>query len=254
MRGSLRIVCLALSLLSLSPAALATSGQMPVPVARRPMTLTDATLRLDDGPYWPLPSGLVETTFYDTGDGRESFTVLNFGLGFGITEDFELGAHLIKLLVDPDDDFADPSMYLMYRFVGGDVEVGVFGEISVPFERDPTVTAGLPIAVHIGDVVRLDTGPFIVHDFEPEDDDPDFIAPFQLPINVTRQVALGPEAAIIFRDFDRSDFLLGFFAGYTLTSGGATLGDIGGRFRVPSTDVGFDAFQVMLELDFFFDL
>ena len=36
MSRSLRIVCVALTLLSLSPGALATSGQMPVPVARRP--------------------------------------------------------------------------------------------------------------------------------------------------------------------------------------------------------------------------
>ncbi len=244
---------LAAALFGSAAPAYATSRQTPVAVARRPMTLGDSTFRLDDGPYWPLPSGLVETTFYDTGDGRDSTTVLNFGFGFGISRDFELGAHLVKLRVDPNDDFADPSVYILYRFLDRDVEIGVFAEGSVPLERDPEVTGGLPIAIHIGDRVRLDTGPFVTHDFEREDD-PDFIAPLQLPINVTQQVALGPETGVIFHDFERSDFLFGFFAGYTFTSGGATLGDIGGRLRVPSTDVGWDVFQVMLELDLFFDL
>jgi hypothetical protein len=244
---------LALASLSAPLAAGATSNQTPTPVARRPMTLPDATFRLDDGPYWPLPSGIVETTFVDTGDDTETFTVLNLGFGFGITRDFELGAHLVKLLVDPDSDLADPSVYVLYRFLDGDFELGVFGEVSVPLERDSTVTGGMPLALHLGDSVRLDTGPFIQHDFEREDD-PDFIAPFQLPINVSRRVAIGPEAAIILREFERDDFLLGFFAGYTFTSGGGTLGDIGGRFRVPSTEVGLDVFTVMLELDFYFDL
>lgn len=250
-----RASSLALVLCSLAVAmpAAATSNRTPVPVARRALTLPDATFRLDDGPYWPLPSGLVETTFYDTPDGTETATRLNFGFGFGITEDFELGAHVVKLQVDPDSNLEDPSVYILYGFIDGDFELGVFGEVSVPFERGSVVTGGMPLALHLGDSVRIDTGPFIQHDFE-RDDDPDFIAPFQLPISVTDRVTLGPEAAIILYEFERDDFLVGFFAGYTLTSGGATLGDIGGRFRMPSTELGLDVWQVMLELDFFFDL
>lgn len=247
-----RVVPLAALLLVASESA-AASHRVPTPLARRAMTLPDSTFRLDDGPYWPLPSGLAETTFYDTPDGTETRTSLNLGLGFGITRDFELGAHLVSLQVDPESDLADPSVYVLYRFLDGDFELGVYGEVTVPLERDSTVIGGMPPALHLGDSVRLDTGPFIVHDFERRGD-PDFVAPFQLPISVSQRVALGPEAAIVLHDFERDDFVLGFFASYALRSRGGTLGDIGGRFRVPSTDVGLDVFTVMLELDFFFDI
>ncbi len=246
------VLMLALAMLVTREAS-ATSSRVPVPVARRALTLPNATFRLDDGPYWPLPSGLAETTFFDTPDGLETRTQLNLGIGFGISDDFELGAHLVRFEIDPERDLSDPSVYVMYRFLDGDFELGIFAEGSVPFERDPLITAGMPLALHFGDSVRLDTGPFIEHDFEREDD-PDFLAPFQLPITIAQKVTIGPEAAIVLRDFEHDDFLVGFFAGYTLTSGGQTLGDIGGRFRVPSTDIGIDLFQVMLELDFFFDL
>jgi hypothetical protein len=249
----LHVLALALPLSLLGSEAFATSGRVPVPVARRALTLPDATFRLDDGPYWPLPSGLVETTFWRAGDGRESRTRLNLGLGFGITDDFELGAHVLKLDVDPDTNLADPSVYLMYRFLGGEVELGLFGEVSAPFERNPLLTVGMPIALHIGDRVRLDTGPFVQFDFEDETN-PDLIVPFQLPISVTQRVTFGPEAAVVLHDFEHDQFLLGFFAGYTLTAGGRTLGDIGGRLRLPSVEDGFDVFQLLFELDLFFDL
>jgi hypothetical protein len=243
--------------------AQAASNRVPNKVARRAMTLPSDSLRLDDGPYWPLPSGLAETTFFP---GPGSVTRLNFGFGIGFSDDFEMGAHLIKLQVDPDSDFASPSVYAMYRFLDRDFELGVFGEVTVPVERGVTITGGMPLGIHLGDSVRIDTGPFVVHELQRgrglgpgndprfvPGDDPDLIVPFQLPISFS-QVTLGPEAAVVWREFDQEDFVLGFFAGYTLRSRGGTLGDIGGRLRFPSTEVGSDLFTVMFEMQFFFDL
>ncbi len=220
------------------------------------MTLPSDSLRLDDGPYWPLPSGLVETTFVR---GGGSTTRANLGLAIGFSDDFELGAHLIKLQLDPVRDFADPSVYALYRLLGKDFELGIYGELTVPFERGMTLTAGLPLAFHLGDSVRIDTGPFILHDLQrgpgigPGNDpsfvpgnDPDLVVPLQIPISFS-QVTLGPEAALVWRDFDNDDFILGFFAGYTLESRGGTLGDLGGRLRMPSTNVGTDVLTVMFE-------
>jgi hypothetical protein len=250
--------------LFLAHAAEAASRKVPTQTSRRTLTLPSDTLRLDDGPYWPLPSGLVETTFLPQSD--ETTTRLNFGLGIGFSDDFELGAHLIKLQVDPDSDFAAPSVYGMYRLLRQDFELGIFAEVTVPVERGVTLTAGMPLGIHLGDAVRIDTGPFILHDFQRGNglgngndprfvpgDDPDLFVPFQLPISFD-QVYLGPEAGIYWRDFEEDDFVLGFFAGYTLRSGGRTLGDLGGRVRFPSTEVGSELWTLMFEMDFFFDL
>jgi hypothetical protein len=257
-----RLIALLSTLAALSTSAGATSRRVPVPVARRPMTLPNATLRLDDGPYWPLPSGLVETTFYNGAD--DSSTRLNFGFGIGFTRDFEMGAHIVKWQIDPGSDFADPSIYAMYRFLDGDFELGIYAEATLPFDRAPLIIGGMPLGIHLGDVVRIDTGPFVVHsfaggpNFDPRDDpdfgpgdDPDLIVPFQLPISIHR-LTLGPEAALIVPDFQDDYWLVGFFVGYTLTSHGATLGDLGGRFRTPPAS-DFDTFTVMFEMQFFFD-
>lgn len=221
--------------------------------ARRTMTLPKATLRLDNGAYWPIPPGLVETSFVRTPNGRDTSTTLNFGIGIGITNDLELGFQFVRWDVDPRSDFHDPSAYVIYRFLRKDVELGVFGELTLPLETREQVTAGMPVAFHFGDVVRLDTGPFIVKRFRSRDD-PDLIAPFELPISVSDRVYLGPEAGFYLPRFGQSDFFAGFFAGYTLRSHGSALGDLGGRFRVPSTRVGTDVFQLLFEMRFYFGL
>ncbi len=165
----------------------------------------------------------------------------------------ELGFHVIRWDLDPRSDLHDPSAYVIYRFLRRDVELGVFGEVSLPLETRERVTAGMPVAFHLGDVVRLDTGPFIVKRFR-SGDDPDFIVPFELPISPSDHVYLGPEAGLFLPHFGNTDGFVGFFAGYTLTSRGRALGDLGGRFRMPSTRAGFDVFQLLFELRFYFGL
>ena len=241
-----------LAVLALSKGAGAQSDVAPA-FARRSMTLPKATLRLDNGAYWPIPPGLVETSFVRTANGHDTYTTLNFGIGIGIVDDLELGFQFVRWDVDPNSNFHDPSAYVVYRFLRKDVELGIFGELTIPLKTREQVTAGMPLAFHFGDVVRLDTGPFIVKRFR-SGDDPDFIVPLELPISVSDHVYLGPEAGFYLPNFGRSDFFAGFFAGYTLRSRGSALGDLGGRFRVPSTRVGTDVFQLLFELRFYFGL
>ena len=140
-----------------------------------------------------------------------------------------------------------------HRFLRRDVELGVFGEVSLPLQDRERVTAGMPLAFHLGDVVRVDTGPFIVKRFR-SGDDPDLVVPFELPIGPSDHVYLGPEAGLTLPNFGNTDGFVGFFAGYTLKSRSRALGDLGGRFRLPSTRTGFDVFQLMFELRFYFGL
>jgi hypothetical protein len=242
---------LALALVStLAPAVNAASDRIEAAFAPRKMTLPKHTLRLDDGPYWPLPSGLVEISFYDAGDDTDSETALNFGAGFGLIENLEVGAHVVKYA---DNTFFAPSVYGLFRFLDTTAELGVYAEVTPRLNDDPTLLAGMPVGIHLGQSLRLDTGPFIAFPLETNIDSV-FIAPLQVPINITPEVYLGPEAALTWVEFDESDFLLGFFAGYTLSTANGAWGDLGGRFRVPSTEIGMDLWQVLFELDVFIDI
>ncbi|MEZ4221983.1 MAG: hypothetical protein R3B13_13705 [Polyangiaceae bacterium] len=252
MDSRLRIIAIAASATLLVTESYAASD-VPARLAPRTMTLPKANLRLDNGAYWPLPQGLAETTFVKIPDGRDTFTRVNFGFGIGIVPNLELGFHVIRWDLEPESDLRDPSAYVIYRFLRRDVELGVFGEVSLPLQDRERITAGMPVAFHLGDAVRLDTGPFIVKRFQPGDD-PDLVVPFELPISPSDHVYLGPEVGLMLRDFDRSDGFVGFFAGYTLRNGGRALGDLGGRFRMPSTRAGFDVFQLQFEMRFYFGL
>lgn len=244
------LTLLASALLFSAKPAQAASDRVESAFAPRKMTLPKYTLRLDDGPYWPLPSGLVEIAFFDAGDDRDTDTSLNFGAGFGLFESLEVGAHVVKY---NDSTFFAPSVYGLFRFLDTTAELGAYAEITPRIGDDPTFLAGMPVGVHLGDSLRIDTGPFILFPLETQIDAV-FFAPFQLPINVTPEVYLGPEAGFTWFEFDETDFLLGFFAGYTLKTGNGTWGDFGGRFRVPSTEIGMDLFVILFELDVFIDL
>ncbi len=247
-----RLACLlgVSTLLLVARPAYAASDCVESSFAPRRMTLPKYTLRLDDGPYWPLPSGLVELSFIDTGPQHDTRTALNFGAGFGLLESLEVGAHVVKY---SNSTFFAPSVYGLFRFLDKDAELGAYAEITPRLGDSPTFLVGMPVSVHLGESVRLDTGPFMLFPLE-TNTDAVFIAPLQVPINVTPEVYLGPEAGFTWVEFDQSDFLLGFFAGYTLTTARGTWGDFGGRFRVPSTEVGLDLFQILFELDIFIDI
>lgn len=233
-----------------APAALAASSRIKNKFAARSQTLPKYTLRLDDGPYFPLPSGVIETSFFKAGDNRETDTTLNAGAGFGLMEDLELGVHLVKF---NDSRLFPPSFYGLFRFLPKEVvELSAFAEITPRVGHDPTFLFGMPVSLHFGDSVRLDTGPFILFPLE-TNIDAVFMAPLQLPINVTDQVYLGPEAALILPEFEQDVYLAGFFVGYTIPTAKGAFGDVGGRFRMPNVDAGFDVFQVMAELSIYLD-
>jgi hypothetical protein len=227
----------------------AASDRVEGSFAARKMVLPKYTLSLNDGPYWPLPSGLVEIAFFDAGDDRDSESALNFGAGFGLFEPLEVGVHVVKY---SDSTFFAPSVYGLFRFLDTTAELGAYAEITPRLGDDPSFLLGMPVGVHLGESLRIDTGPFILFPLETQIDSV-FFAPFQLPINVTEEIYLGPEAGLTWVEFDESDFLVGFFAGYTLKTGRGTFGDFGGRFRVPSTEIGMDLFVIMFELNIFLD-
>src|SRR5690606_22042860 len=85
----------------------------------------------------------------------------------------------------------------------------------------------------------------------------DLEVPLVVPFNVTPELFLGPEVALItWGGFEDVAVPLGFFIGFTVAGGGGLLGDFSLRFR--ETDVrspgGFDNYEVVFAADLLFDL
>jgi hypothetical protein len=258
------ITRLAAALLSWSVPAAATSSALPSPYAARPLALPDGTLRIDAGPKWPFPpyrQGLVTVTHIDNVD---TYWHLNGGLTVGIVRDFEVGL-LLPLQFAPDIDLHNPVPHLLWRFARGGFEAGLSASAVLPVERKRAGLSGLAVlpgegefVTHVGlplrahaSILRFDFGPFLRID---PGDQVDFMVPFELAIQPTRQFFIGPEVSLVFPDFNGVDIPVGFFAGYTIRTVHGTLGDIGGRMRLFSLDEGVDVWQLMFTFDFFFDL
>jgi hypothetical protein len=230
--------------------AAASSNRVPATLAERDLVVPRASMLLDGGPRWPLPEGQF---VYQSNEGDDPAWI-NAGATFGIAQDFQLGA-VVPLQALPDGlDLHDPRVHLLYQFVEGTADVGVFVQASLPFEGDLHTIAGLPLQLHLGSAARLDTGPFLRAGLPDDSNYVDFTAPFALPINVTRQFFLGPEAAIWTEaEFDYVRVPIGFFLGYTMTTGGGTVGDLSVRIRdLNARDAG-NVWQLIFAADLFFD-
>ena len=246
-----RLRWLTVPLLTLSTPCLAESSRVPATLSNRDLVVPKATLLLDGGPRWLLPEGQF---VYQSNDGGNPAWV-NVGATIGVAQDFHLGL-VFPLQVLPDGlDLHDPRIHLLYQFVEGTADLGIFAQGSLPFEGDFHTRVGLPLQVHLGSVARLDTGPFLRAGFPENDRYVDFTVPFAIPINVSRQFFLGPETAIWTENkFDYVRIPFGFFLGYTMTSGGATVGDLSVRARdLDARDPG-NVWQLIFAADLFFDL
>jgi len=237
--------------LTLSTPSSAESNRVPTRIAERNLVVPKAALLLDGGPRWLLPEGQF---VYQSNDGDDPAWV-NAGATFGLAQDFQLG-FVLPVQVLPDGlDLHDPRLHLLYQFVEGTADVGIFALGSLPFEGDFYTQVGLPVQIHLGTTARIDTGAFLRAGFPEDDSWVDFTAPFAVPINITSQFFLGPETAIwTENEFDYVRIPFGFFLGYTMTSGGATIGDLSFRVRDLNAREPSTAWQLIVAADLFFDL
>ncbi len=243
----------ALSVLLLSVSATAQTRAWPMRHVDRDLALPRHTLRLDGGPRWPLPSG--QLSHFVQRDADDAL-LLRAGASFGVTENLELG-FVQPLLLYPEGDLQNPTFHGTYQFARGTVDVGVFWGVGIPYEGHLVLRGGVPLHIHAGNRVRLDMGAFLRSEFPEDNTTVDLEVPFLVPINVTPQVFLGPEVAMItWGGFEDVAVPVGFFVGYTIVTSGGTLGDISGRIR--ETDVrsprAFDQVELLFAADLFFDL
>src|SRR5690606_39021625 len=121
------LVCsvLASCVLVAGPAG-ATTSRFPVTRVDRTLTTPDGTLKLDAGERWPYYDAQFKHVAIEGADLR----FLNPGLTFGITPSFELG-FVTPIRVEPDADFEDPRVHLLYQFERGEVDLGFFAGLRV---------------------------------------------------------------------------------------------------------------------------
>jgi hypothetical protein len=171
---------------------------------------------------------------------------LNLEGAFGITEDVEIGLRT-GVRIGDDGRFtnadyygrtlwtetygtnrggvvANPEARVRWRVYSGDVvEFGLDWRLYLPFEPRSRVGGmfGLPLHFHIGNFMRIDTGPYLPTFFY----DPAVVlltVPGYFWFQVSEKVWLGPMTSTRFRfapsGGDRTNFLLGFGLGVQVAS------------------------------------
>ncbi len=150
---------------------------------------------------------------------------VNLEMGVGITEHVELGVRTGLRAADepgraiqPDDygrlfdrqyfdggdsAVANPEVRVRWGFLHGSVaEMGLEGRFIAPLENGTYagLAPGLPIALHLGDRVRLDTGVWMPVVFLPNHAAVGLSVPLDVWIQVTSRLWLGPMTGIAVPD------------------------------------------------------
>jgi hypothetical protein len=115
---------------------------------------------------------------------------------------------------------ANPEFYVRGGLIEGDVvELGLEGRVMSPFSRGLGLMFGMPIALHIGRVARLDTGVYVpVLFYDPTESLVSF--PFHLWFQLSPRFWLGPMVGIrvhTSNNNSRSELPIGFGLGYSVT-------------------------------------
>lgn len=253
--------------------AFAEPGQATPRYADRSMTLNKGTLRVDGGPsdFGLLDSGMINSGrgFRISDIGTDTAVSLGLGVGYGITDAFEVGALALPLNFAPDgvDAFGNPELYARYRFMTGNVEVGAQAAVQIPLNDYPFMgdysfgfSAGLPVLVRLGKMGRMDTGiegEFLFGDrVDPAGGTSSSMINIDVPLafnfNVTDNVFLGGRTGLLVRDVTEADFdafsvPLGIQGGYTLNKGVA---DLTAWFKFPAFLGGDTYYGDTVNLDY----
>ncbi len=123
-------------------------SRLPVPWAKRPLTLTKMTL---------APSFAFSVLHLDFGASATAMSI-DAGAKFGITDDIEVEAVPLSFVFgDPNFQYGIGRIGGTYRFLKDDFEMGATASVNFG-DGFWAISAGAPMRLHIGDKVRLDTG------------------------------------------------------------------------------------------------
>jgi hypothetical protein len=123
-----------------------------------------------------------------------------------------------------DGVVANPELRVRWAFLSGSVgEVGLEGRFIAPLENNTYagLSPGLPVALHLGERVRLDTGVFMPIVTNPQATTVGLSVPLDIWIQVTPRLWLGPMTGLqntaINRNQSTTSMSMGFGLGYQIT-------------------------------------
>lgn len=140
------------------------AADYPLANAQRPLTLRARLL--------PIAAvlGFRQTCASSLGSSGcwDKLLSIGGGLAYGITDDLEVGAALPSfqlvtrtksaLASTPRMDSDDPSLYVLYRFLAGEVDLGARVDVSIPLQSTLQIDAGVPLWWKASPAVALRTG------------------------------------------------------------------------------------------------
>ncbi len=221
-----------------APAAAKDVGTLSVGAAlgnyvERQLVLQKHILRIDAGPsdFGLLNSGSINNgrgfrvgkTAIPGGD--DARVDLGLGVGFGATDDLELGALFLPLAFAPSgrDSFQDMEFYGRYRLLKGETEFGVQVGARLPIASEELrMGVGLPVLARLGETLRLDTGMELeveLYDGDAGGTVVSLDAPAALNVMLMPHVFFGGRTGFYWRDFKTEGLSIPLGV-----QGGATLG------------------------------
>lgn len=212
-----------------------------------------------------MPRGMVRGTF-DVSVfhidfpfvGGENVVSLNFGAAISPADDLEIGfsryrmgsfpginfvdlvnlggSGLISVFVSPEGDFGDIPFYIRYQAVSGTADVALEFRLRIPTLSELGLAFGVPVRIHAGDSVAIDTGVDLTFDDPGGLDILSVGVPFQIVGNLSDNVFLELQTGVSLPDVTTGPVVtvlpLGFTVGGSIAAGPVML-DPFVNFRLP---------------------
>ena len=238
---SVLITAILTAVLITSSTATAESEELALAISERGLTLG----------HFNLAVGVDGIVLLTPGDPVAGAALpVRFGLG----DDFEV--FFSPVLQNQAPHLRDPAIGAIYRLVGGGLEVGarVAGDLAI-FGDDKIIAAdlGVPVRIHFGSSLAIDTGIFGRFDVEPQAIQ-GLRVPLGLTYNALQRLALSASISLLVADVtdsQRLDAPLDLAASWTIDSEGRPFVELGARVTLPTLrDTDFVAATAFARLFF----
>ena len=211
-----------------------------------------------------MPKGMVRGTFDVSGfrftffGFSETFWSLNFGIAIAPVKHLEIGFSryrmggfpginsidlfglggqgLISAFVAPEGEFGDIPFYVRYQPLEGVADLALELRLRIPTFSEFGMAFGVPLRLHAGDWVAIDTGFDLTYDAPSTARLLSIGFPLDLVVNASRNVFLKVQSGVSLPDITTAPVVAGFPLGFVLggsAPAGSTMLDVFVSFRFP---------------------